>query len=158
MTTAPTVLAWASLGQSSGYWVAMLLDVSLKGLIILGAAGVVTLAMRKFSATARHMVWLLAMTSLLALPVLSAVLPGWAILPQWTDLESQVTSISQPVETVQAPREGAASPIVRSEDVHAPPVVGNARPRGITFPISFPCPRRSECSRHSVIDLFLSCC
>ncbi len=105
MTMTPTVLAWASLGQSSGYWLAMLLDTSLKGLIILGAAGVVTLAMRKFSATARHMVWLLAMTSLLALPVLSAVLPGWAILPQWTDLESKVTPISQPVETVQAPRE-----------------------------------------------------
>ncbi len=118
MIASLTVLAWASIGQSAGAWYVLkvLLDASLKGLIILGVAWGVTLIMRKSSATARHLVWLLAMVSLLVLPMLSVVLPSWGVLPQWIDLESKVTLTQSKtvfVQTIPEESEGeVASPLV----------------------------------------------
>jgi|GEM_PF-3606918 len=60
-------------------WLALLLDASVKGLIILTAAGLVCLALRRASAASRHLVWSLAMVSLIALPILSALLPALQI-------------------------------------------------------------------------------
>jgi len=62
---------------------AILLDASAKGLAVLAVAGAVSLAMRRAPAAWRHMLWLLVMVSLLALPILSAALPGWQVLPDW---------------------------------------------------------------------------
>ncbi len=66
-------------------WLGNLVDVSLKGFAILAVAGLAAVAMRRASAAARHLVWCLATTSLLALPVLTGVLPAWRVplLPQW---------------------------------------------------------------------------
>ncbi len=59
----------------------LLLDASLRGTFILALAGIATLILRRASAALRHGIWLLAVVSLLALPVLSAALPAWQILP-----------------------------------------------------------------------------
>ena len=55
----------------------------LKSTAVLAAALLVTLAMRRASASARHAVWAVALVSLLVLPVLTHVLPRWdvAVLP-----------------------------------------------------------------------------
>jgi len=73
-------------------WLTVLLDASVKGLIVLTIAGALSVALRRASAASRHLVWSLALISLIGLPVLSAVLPSWQvpILPrQVPALESQ---------------------------------------------------------------------
>lgn len=61
----------------------LLLDIAIKGTVVLLAASTAARALRDRSAAARHLVWSIAVASLAALPVLSTALPGWrlAILP-----------------------------------------------------------------------------
>ena len=59
----------------------VLLDAAVKGIVLLGVAGVLVLAMRKASAAARQVVWLLALAALLALPLASAALPSESRVP-----------------------------------------------------------------------------
>ncbi|MBW3660221.1 MAG: M56 family metallopeptidase [Gemmatimonadetes bacterium] len=61
----------------------LLLDLALKGTVVLLSAALVARVLRNRSATARHLVWSVALASLIALPLLSVTLPGWrlAILP-----------------------------------------------------------------------------
>ncbi|MHC5034088.1 MAG: M56 family metallopeptidase, partial [Planctomycetota bacterium] len=65
-------------------WLWMLMDASAKGLLVLAAAGVLAAVLGRASAAARHLVWTIALASLVALPILSATLPQWrlAVLPQ----------------------------------------------------------------------------
>jgi len=60
----------------------ILLDAAIKGFLLLLLTSAATLAMRRTSAAARHLVWFLGVLSLLILPILSAGLPGWHILPR----------------------------------------------------------------------------
>ncbi|MFN0121351.1 MAG: M56 family metallopeptidase [Blastocatellia bacterium] len=55
----------------------MLLDVLLKGLVVLAVAGALNVALTRAAAAARHLVWTLALGGLLALPLLAMVLPNW---------------------------------------------------------------------------------
>ena len=80
----------------------VLFDASLKGSILLVAAGLLTMAMRRASAAQRHLVWLLALSSTLAVPIFSVLLPAWRILPRWAD--------SSAVATVESPKIALASP------------------------------------------------
>jgi len=57
----------------------LLLDAFIKSAGILSVAGLVAGSLRRASAASRHLVWSLAMASLLALPVLSVALPSWRI-------------------------------------------------------------------------------
>jgi beta-lactamase regulating signal transducer with metallopeptidase domain len=50
--------------------------------MVLGLAGLTTLAMRRASAAARHEAWLLGFAGALLLPLLSVAVPGWPILPR----------------------------------------------------------------------------
>ncbi len=61
----------------------LLLELTLKAIIILAAAGLLTVLLRHASAALRHTVWSLALGGLLLLPVLTFVVPAWrvAILP-----------------------------------------------------------------------------
>ena len=54
---------------------ALLLQIALKASIVLAAAWVLTRAMTRFSAGARHLVWLLALLAALAMPAGTAVRP-----------------------------------------------------------------------------------
>ena len=105
----------------------VLLDAAVKGAVLLAAAAVLTTAMRKASAAARQCVWLLALVSVLALPVASALLPGWQVLPGWAKLdvpadaggegadevtwEPQPPTHARPVEVVAAEREAGPAPV-----------------------------------------------
>jgi beta-lactamase regulating signal transducer with metallopeptidase domain/uncharacterized protein YnzC (UPF0291/DUF896 family) len=61
----------------------LLLELTLKALLILAAAGLLTVLLRNTSAALRHTVWSLALGGLLLLPLLTLVVPAWrvAILP-----------------------------------------------------------------------------
>jgi carboxyl-terminal processing protease len=58
----------------------VLLEAALKGVVVLGLAGLIVLAMRRAGAAARHGVWCLALAGLVALPALCLALPGWPVL------------------------------------------------------------------------------
>ena len=55
---------------------ALLIDLALKGLVILLVAAALTRALRKSVASARHLIWSLAVTGLLFVPVLELVMPA----------------------------------------------------------------------------------
>lgn len=61
-------------------------DIVAKATLVLAAAGVATLALRRASAAARHLAWCLGLGAALALPVSSLALPGWSwrVLPAAT--------------------------------------------------------------------------
>ena len=62
---------------------AFLLALALKGSLVFALAFVVTALLKRSSAAVRHAVWTLALGAALALPLLSATVPGWqvAMLP-----------------------------------------------------------------------------
>src|SRR6266576_1061081 len=59
--------------------IAILADAFVKATVILILAGVVTLLLRRSSASLRHLVWTLACGGVLALPLASALLPDWRV-------------------------------------------------------------------------------
>ena len=69
-----------------------------KASILLGAAGLTSLALRRGSASARHLVWTLALVGALLVPVLSLALPRWSV---------PVVSIATADTTVPAASTGA---------------------------------------------------
>lgn len=82
-----TWTAWPQTNAMGALWtpaLGLLLDFAVKGLVLMALAWLAALAMRRASAAARHLVWALALGGLLALPVLSLVMPKWQlpILPR----------------------------------------------------------------------------
>jgi HEAT repeat protein/beta-lactamase regulating signal transducer with metallopeptidase domain len=69
----------AMLVQEGG-WLALLIALSVKGALILSLAAMTALVLRRAAAASRHLVWSLALASLLVLPLLSVALPAW----QWS--------------------------------------------------------------------------
>jgi len=66
----------------------------LKTLLIFAAAGLTLFALRRASAAARHLVCLLTLAALLALPILSGALPGWQMLPSFISPGSVSATVS----------------------------------------------------------------
>ncbi len=62
---------------------AAILDAALKSFVVLGVASALSLGLRRASAATRHLVWLLAVASLLVLPLLSASFSSWQ-RPLWS--------------------------------------------------------------------------
>ena len=67
-------------------WIEAVLAAALRGVPLLLLAGAATIGWRRSSAAARHLVWLVAIACMLALPLFSASLPVWrvAVLPPVT--------------------------------------------------------------------------
>ena len=74
---------------------AMLVEVALKGTMLLGIAMAAAILLRRSTATIRHMVWSMSLAGLLIVPVLALMLPGWSVplLP---------ASLAQPTSETQA--------------------------------------------------------
>ena len=62
---------------------AMFVDASLKSVIVLAAAACLVWCCRRSSAATRHLIWLLAVVSVIAMPVLSMIMPAWQ-RPVWS--------------------------------------------------------------------------
>ena len=93
----------------TGTGVSLLFDAALRGTLVLVAASLLAITMRRGSAASRHLVWQLALLAVLALPLVKAVSPlQLAVLPAFR------SPIAVPVEP--APAEPASAPAVRSQE------------------------------------------
>ncbi len=98
-----------------------LADVTVKSVLVFLAAGALALALRRSSAAYRHLVWRLALASLVVLPILSAVVPS-----------REVTAVSHTVQITPAPAlpvpEQAAPPVVTDAQVNGKLAAAVVRP------------------------------
>jgi len=81
----------AAVLEHSAQGLIFLLDAALKGTVLLAAAGLLSLVLRRRSAALRHLVWLVALTGVVLMPVLTLVLPGLNV-PVGALLPSQVVT------------------------------------------------------------------
>ena len=79
-----TLMEFTHFPASMSSWLVLMLTLFVKGALVLTAAGLLVYALRRSSAAVRYVVWCAGLLSLLALPVLSVLLPQWqtGLLPQ----------------------------------------------------------------------------
>ncbi len=96
----------------------LLLELTLKAMMILAAAGLVSVMLRNSAAALRHLIWSLALGGLLLLPVLTFVVPAWrvAILPASNRAESSLA-----MAPIAADEELTPMPAVASDAVAIAP-------------------------------------
>ena len=73
-------------------WFSLWTSAAWRGFVLLSIAGLIVLSMRSAAAALRHWILLLAVGSLLVLPLLSTALPTWSILPAWPEAEQSMNS------------------------------------------------------------------
>lgn len=109
-----------SLSYSAGAsWISVA-DAIAKASLLFAAAGLVAFVLRRGSAAARHMIWTLALLSVLVLPALSMALPRWQ-LPLLT-LERESPQLSASSSQLPAPSSrlpGVSSQLKRTPSVSA---------------------------------------
>ena len=106
-----------------------------KGVVVLLLASLVCLALRRASAAARHAVWAAALTGILALPMLSAIVPALelpaAFAPQSREQAAAVTPVAPAGELLLAfapsPTEPATTDLPATFEA-APPPIPSASP------------------------------
>lgn len=122
-----------TLEEFARHGMTLLVDSSLKSVILLSATGLALLLLRRSSAAMRHLVLLLALVGLLSLPLFSGFLPRWrvAIWPTAT------TSAAQPANALSdapapavasAPPTPSAAPSSANLPTIAPPAAMPVRP------------------------------
>ncbi|MFQ5569950.1 MAG: M56 family metallopeptidase [Rhodothermales bacterium] len=87
---------------------ALLLDLTVKGVLLLALAGLLTTVFKRTSAASRHLIWALALCSVLLLPVLTVTLPAWRmpVVPEVPLLQGVTSSLErayQPLESAPLP-------------------------------------------------------
>ncbi|HEV2491830.1 MAG TPA: M56 family metallopeptidase [Terriglobia bacterium] len=92
-------------------WLAFLVEMALKGTLVLIAAMAVSIALGRASAAVRHLVWTAALGALLVLPLLSLALPAWrvALPPPATIVATPGRVASGHVQALVLPRPTAKS-------------------------------------------------
>lgn len=108
----------------------LLLDVAFKGAVLLALAAVVVPLLRRGSAAARHLVWALALTGTVALPLVCLTVPSWSLplLPQVRAPAAILTAIPAPEP---ADRHGGSTP--------GDPVIPETSPSaGRRMPVALP--------------------
>ena len=93
----------------AGTGLTLLIDAALRGTLVLLAASLLVISMRRGSAASRHLIWQLALLAVLALPVVKLVSPlRLAVLPAFR------SPIAMPV-AAPAPAPAPAQPQQRTE-------------------------------------------
>jgi beta-lactamase regulating signal transducer with metallopeptidase domain len=100
----------------------LLVDSAVKGAALLMLAAVAAIILRRDSAATRHLVWLLAIVAMLAVPVLSAILPQWRVLPEWASIPPATAGVAIRPPTIAGPELGTVQ------------VARNAEPEAVESP------------------------
>ena len=110
-------------------WIPTMIDAGAKGALLLVAIFVVTRLMRGALAATRHIAWAAGIVVLIALPVLSAVLPRLEVVPvpapaveQRTPPPAPASAPDEPTEETQKPKR----PVFASNDAALPKAQGLA--------------------------------
>ena len=98
----------------------LLLTLLLKSLLLFAVSSLLLFALRRSSAAARSLVCLLTLGAVLALPLCSAVLPGWQVLPEHTPVRS---SPALPVREGEELKHSAAVAGSSAGAISAPPAL-----------------------------------
>ncbi len=107
------ILTVAGLSSASSL---LLVDFAVKGTALLVLAAIAALILRRDSAATRHLVWLMAMVSMLVVPVLSAILPQWRVLPGLPRI-SQETAVVAPSPPAIATSPNRVVDVARSAEL-----------------------------------------
>ena len=95
-------------------WLQLLAGLAVKSMVVLSAAALAAFAFRRAAAASRHLLWGVALVSLLFLPLLTIVLPGWSLslLPEGlaTQQLRQFEATRSPVATIEQPFVPPAAP------------------------------------------------
>src|SRR5687767_10870503 len=134
-------------------WIPTMIDAGAKGALLLIAIFVVTRLMRGASAATRHVAWAVGIVVLIALPVLSAVLPRLEVVPvpapavkPMTPPPAPAASPEENTETRRPKRAVFASndaALPNAEELAARLVSGTSDP---ALPQADPCPLFSRCT------------
>ncbi len=122
-------------------WLNVLIDVSIKGAVILILAGAIVFALRRASAAMRHMIWNLALAALLALPFLSFMLPALPVpvltgLIPVTRIDTAETEVSAPQIDPSATKQNRIAPRAEAERIPATVASTPAEPLTETATVS----------------------
>ncbi|HEV3050474.1 MAG TPA: M56 family metallopeptidase, partial [Longimicrobium sp.] len=107
------------------------LDAAVRGTFILLAALGATALMRNASASARHLVWMAALTALLLLPIARGFVPEWRVLPP-VPATVLAPSVADPAPRAAAP--SANVPEQAAPLAEAPVPVDRSTPQPIRIP------------------------
>ena len=92
-----SLISLFEISEYSSRWLDVLFAASVKGFIVLSIAAGLNLALRRSSSALRHLIWLLAITSCLCLPVISVLLPSWQlpVVPQMQNLPDSTPGLER---------------------------------------------------------------
>lgn len=107
------------------------LDAAVRGTFILLAALAGTALMRRTSASARHLVWLAALTALLLLPIARGFVPEWRVLPAAPSV--LVAPAAAPAARVEVAADEVVLPVAGVPGLAAP-AAEEAAPRPVRIP------------------------
>jgi HEAT repeat protein/beta-lactamase regulating signal transducer with metallopeptidase domain len=117
-------------------------DALLKATLILGLAGAATFVLGRASAAVRHLVWALALSSALVLPVLSVALPRWQL---------PIVTLTTPVAPAVPEAAGARAPLPRvARSIDSPGRADIAPPGSLETPPSGPAAQQAMTPRVSL--------
>ena len=127
------ILEMMVLVPAAGFALPILIDSALKGAVLMAVVLLSVLALRRAPAALRHLVLVVAMLGLLALPLLSLTLPAWQVLPAWAQTQPKLSAESTPSPAggtfgsdfagLQATQTSAANPIAEAAAETASPWV-----------------------------------
>ena len=112
--------AGTELSSVAAIWVPLLLEMTWKATLVLVAAGLGAMLLRGASAAVRHLLWMLALGSLLAIPLLSVVLPEWRV-PLLPALARLTPAIAQAPASAALERPAALTTVPATALAHRRP-------------------------------------
>ncbi|MEJ7809473.1 MAG: M56 family metallopeptidase [Gemmatimonadaceae bacterium] len=104
------IVTGAPLAARAAEWGPALLDVTLKGTLLLLVAAALTYALRSATSAARHLVWSVTLGAILALPLLPRLLPEWRVrVPATLPVPTIALRAARPPAPVRVSDAAAAS-------------------------------------------------